>query len=50
MTRYRVVRDLQGGEFGTGRDYTLEQWCKQALEWCYIDENDELAEFLYRYL
>lgn len=49
MTRYRVVKDLQGGEFGTGRDYTLEQWCKQALEWCYIDENDELAEFLYRY-
>lgn len=46
MIRYRVVKDYQGGEFGTGRDFTIEQWVKQALEWCYVDENDALAELL----
>jgi hypothetical protein len=45
--RYRVVADLQGGEFAMGRDYTVEQWKKQALEWCWSDDNDELAEALY---
>lgn len=47
MERYRVVKDLQGGIFGTGRDYTIEQWRKQAIEWCYMDENDEMAEYMY---
>ena len=45
--RYRVIRDLQGGEFGMGRDYTPQQWQKQALEWCWSDDNDELAECVY---
>lgn len=45
--RYRVVVDFQGGEFAMYRDYTIEQWKKQALEWCYMDDNDELAEALY---
>lgn len=44
--RYRVVADLQGGEFGMGRDYTIEQWRKQAIEWADMDENDGLAETL----
>lgn len=46
-TRYRVVIDYQGGEFAMGRDYTIEQWRKQAIEWCFMDENDELAEYMY---
>lgn len=46
-TRYRVVVDYQCGEFAMGRDYTIEQWKKQALEWCFMDDNDELAEALY---
>lgn len=46
-TRYRVVADYQGGEFAMYRDYTIEQWKKQALEWCFMDDNDELAEALY---
>ena len=48
MDRYRVVKDLQGGEFGMGRDFTIEQWRKNALEWCYSDGNHELAEELYK--
>lgn len=46
MIRYRVVKDYQGGDFGMERDFTIEQWVKQALEWCYVDENDALAEIL----
>lgn len=46
--RYYVCRDLQGGDFGTDRDYTIEQWRGQALEWAYADEHygimRELAE------
>lgn len=33
MKRYIVVRDLQGGEFGMGRDYTVEEWVEQAIDW-----------------
>lgn len=47
MDRYRVVRDLQGGEFGMGRDFTIEQWRKNALEWCYSDDSYGLAKELY---
>ena len=47
MERYRVVRDLQGGEFGMGRDFTIEQWRKNALEWCYSDDSYGLAKELY---
>ena len=46
--RYYVCRDYQGGDFGTGRDYTIEQWRGQALEWAYTDEHfglmKEIAE------
>ena len=45
-TRYKVIKDYQGGEFGMGRCYTAEQWQKQALEWCYGDDNDEIAEII----
>jgi hypothetical protein len=47
MERYYVYQDLQNTDFAMGRCYTIEQWRKQALEWCYIDENYDLAEILY---
>lgn len=48
MKRYRVVRDLQGGEFGMGRDYTIKEWTQQARDWCWADDNDELDNVLER--
>lgn len=45
--RYRVVNDNQGGSFGMYRDYTLTQWKLQALEWCFSDDNLELAKEIY---
>lgn len=30
MKKYRVTEDLQGGEFGMYRDYTLKEWREQA--------------------
>lgn len=38
------AEDLQGGTFGADRQLTIEGWREQALEWCDMDENDELAE------
>lgn len=35
--RYRVVRDLQGGDFGMMRYYTIEEWREQAIEWLNSD-------------
>lgn len=49
MKKFRVIRDLQGGEFGTGRDYTLKEWREQAIDWCKTDENYALARELKRY-
>jgi hypothetical protein len=46
--RYRVTEDLQGGEFGMYRDYTVEQWRNQAIEWATMDDNDGLVETLCR--
>lgn len=45
-SRYRVSEDLQGGEFGMYRDYTVEQWREQAIEWATMDDNDGLVETL----
>lgn len=39
MKRYRVVRDLQGGEFGMGRDYTATEWLEQAVSWRDSDDS-----------
>ena len=39
MKRYRVIRDLQGGEFGMGRDYTATEWLEQADSWRDSDDN-----------
>lgn len=44
--RYRVSADLQGGDFGMGRIYTIEQWRLQAIDWADMDEHDGLIETL----
>ena len=46
MKHYRVIKDLQGGEFGMYRVYTVRGWKNQALEWAEMDENDFLIENL----
>lgn len=33
MKRYEVVKDLQGGAFGMGRQYTAPEWLEQVLDW-----------------
>lgn len=43
MNKYRVVRDLQGGEFGTGRNYTAKEWLEQAVEW--RDSDDSWGDY-----
>lgn len=45
-TRYHVTEDLQGGEFGMHRDYTVEEWREQAIEWATMDDDDDLADLL----
>lgn len=39
--RYIVIEDRQGGEFGMYRDYTLEQWKEQAIDWADMDDWDD---------
>lgn len=46
IKRYRVVKDLQGDEFGMYRDYTIEQWRQQAIGWAEMDEHDGVVERL----
>lgn len=47
MERYKVIKDLQGGNFGMFRDYTIEQWRKQAIDWCWMDDDENLAKAIY---
>lgn len=44
--RYKVVCDLQQGDFAMGLNFTIEQWQKQALMWCYYDDNKGLANYI----
>lgn len=39
MKRYRVIEDLQGGDFGMDRDYTANEWLEQAVEWRDADDS-----------
>lgn len=50
MKKYVVVEDLQGGEFGMGRKYTVEEWIEQAIDWHDADEyfEDKEAEERFR--
>lgn len=43
MKKYRVIKDLQGGEFGMGRDYTALEWLEQATEW--RDSDDSWGDY-----
>lgn len=45
-TMYYVCEDLQGGSFGMGRDFTIDQWRMQAYEWCFMDENYEVMKII----
>lgn len=44
---YMYTRDLQGGSFGVGRIETASQWKRTAMEWCWQDDNTELASELW---
>ena len=46
IKRYRVIEDLQGDEFGMYRDFTVEQWREQAIEWATMDDNDDVVDRL----
>lgn len=46
--RYHVQEDLQGGDFGMYRDFTVEQWRNQAIDWATMDDNEGLVESLNR--
>lgn len=43
MNKYRVIKDLQGGEFGMGRDFTAKEWLEQAVEW--RDSDDSWGDY-----
>lgn len=43
---YICTRDLQGGNFGVGRIGTVKYWKETALDWCYQDDNEEMAKFI----
>ena len=45
--RYKVIKDNQGSYFGMERNFTISQWRKQAMEWCYADENYGIMKELY---
>lgn len=45
--RYKVDIDYENGDFGKGRYFTISQWRKQAMEWCFADENFGLMKELY---
>lgn len=44
--RYYVKEDRQGGCFGMDRLYTIEEWREQAKEWCEMDDNDGLWQYM----
>lgn len=46
LKRYCVSEDFQGGDFGKDRDYTIDQWRKQAYTWCYLGESYGLMKII----
>ena len=43
---YYVAEDYQHTDFGMQRNYTLQEWREQAIEWADMDENDDLIAVL----
>lgn len=43
---YYVAEDYQCTDFGMQRNYTLQEWREQAIEWADMDENDDLIAIL----
>ena len=43
---YFVAEDYQHTEFGMQRNYTLQEWREQAIEWADMDEHDGLIDTL----
>jgi hypothetical protein len=39
MKKYRVIEDLQGGDFCMDREYTANEWLEQAVEWRDADDS-----------
>lgn len=42
--KYEVIRDRQGGSFGMDRQYTADEWRKQAIEWLDTDGTFETEQ------
>jgi len=45
---YKVIEDLQGGDFGMNRVLSIAGWRKQALEWACSDDNEDLIQIIKR--
>ena len=43
---YYVAEDYQFTDFGMQRNYTLQEWREQAIDWADMDEHDGLIETL----
>lgn len=43
---YFVAEDYQCTDFGMQRNYTLQEWREQAIDWADMDEHDGLIETL----
>jgi len=43
--RYRVVKDLQGGDFAMGIDQTIEEWRNNALYWAENDDFEGVVKY-----
>lgn len=43
---YFVAEDYQHTDFGMQRNYTLQEWREQAIDWADMDEHDGLIETL----
>lgn len=44
--RYFVSKDLQGGDFGMHRLYTIEEWREQAKEWADLEDMGAVYDHL----
>ncbi len=43
---YYVKNDLQGGNFGKERIFSIKDWACQAIEWLYMDDSEMEQDWL----